>query len=930
MLSNLEKWLDEFGLSYEVSGDDWYLFLCPFHEDSNPSAFINRESHIFHCKTCGAKGDVYYLLAQVTGSTRDAVIALVSGKKPLPQDRVFKQHGALMKQAKVLAIIHEDKGLTDETVIKYQLGWNKDRVSIPIFDKDRVLVNIRRWKPRAKKFKVINERGFGGRRLYPIEAMEEDVVLVIEGETKALLLRQMGFNAISPTGGAGTWAKEWNQLFRGKTVYVVYDIDSAGRAGAQRIASALNGIAAALYNVALPLNLKEFPHGDVTDWVVGLGATSEDVADLLEQTPAWKPIDVYDLDIEDEEDPVKVSLAQASNARYFFKSVSCEVVVSAKDVAPYIVPREVDVTCLKDKDWCGICPVSASDLKSRVRISNRHPALLEMIDTPVDQLRRVLKKWARIPRACEEFTVEVVTTCNVEEVRLIPQLYIGDTDDTHVVRRAFYTGDSLDANTTYEVTAKVFPEPKTQYATLLIYEAEPSVDSLSQFKLTQPKPLEVFQPTRWTFEGVDEKLKELYDDLSANVTRIYQRHDLHLVVDLAYHSVLYVPFQGQTIKGWIEALILGDSGQGKSECSSKLREFYGLGEKVDAKGASVAGLIGGLQETARRWFVSWGVITLQDRRLVILEEVKGLPLEVIAKLTEVRSSGVAEVAKVEKARTNARTRLIWISNPRSDRKLLSYNFGVEAVRELIGTLEDVRRFDVAIIVASGDVPRRVINLPDEDRPVTPALHTRELCRQLILWGWSRTVGQVELERRAVQAALDLAGDLGEKYVSNIPLIEAADQRLKLARLATSLAVRTFSHHEGSVIVRPCHVEYAADALDRLYSADTFGYEDYSRMIKTEQELRDPEEVEERVSTLSYAKDTVRAMLDATTLSAFDIADWTENDLESARAITGFLVRKNALKRARRGYMKTTAFISMLKRLDKEGLTNEGEEDTDEV
>ena len=143
MLADLEKWLDEFGFDYEESGDEWYMLLCPFHEDNHPSGALNRTSGIFHCKSCGAKGDVYSMLAAKVGSSREAVIALVSGKQAsLPQDKVYRYHEALLKNEKVLDIIAEDKGLTRETVVAYTLGWEKDRVTIPIFDKDKNVVNF--------------------------------------------------------------------------------------------------------------------------------------------------------------------------------------------------------------------------------------------------------------------------------------------------------------------------------------------------------------------------------------------------------------------------------------------------------------------------------------------------------------------------------------------------------------------------------------------------------------------------------------------------------------------------------------------------------------------------------------------------------------------------------------------------------------------
>jgi len=39
-----------------------YLGLCPFHDDNNPSMFVNDEKGLFHCFSCGEGGDVFGFL----------------------------------------------------------------------------------------------------------------------------------------------------------------------------------------------------------------------------------------------------------------------------------------------------------------------------------------------------------------------------------------------------------------------------------------------------------------------------------------------------------------------------------------------------------------------------------------------------------------------------------------------------------------------------------------------------------------------------------------------------------------------------------------------------------------------------------------------------------------------------------------------------
>lgn len=328
-------------------------------------------------------------------------------------------------------------------------------------------------------------------------------------------------------------------------------------------------------------------------------------------------------------------------------------------------------------------------------------------------------------------------------------------------------------------------------------------------------------------QAIKDKLSEIYEDLAANVTHIYCREDLMLAVDLVFHSVLRFKFRKQWVaKGWVEALILGDTREGKTETVARLINHYRSGELTTGETTSYAGLLGGLQQNGKKWAITWGKIPLNDRRLLAIDEASGMAVEDIALLSGVRSSGVAQLTKIQTEKTMSRTRLIWISNPRSGRKLETYTFGISAVRELIGKAEDISRFDLAVTIANGEVSPKVINRGMSD--IVPHKYTSDLCANLVLWAWTRPDDAVVFGHETEEAILDLSEELSKEYSPAIPLVQPAEQRIKIARMAVALAVRLFSTDDGqTVLVKPEHAQHIVDFLRQIYNKSSMSYNLFS-------------------------------------------------------------------------------------------------------
>ena len=411
---------------------------------------------------------------------------------------------------------------------------------------------------------------------------------------------------------------------------------------------------------------------------------------------------------------------------------------------------------------------------------------------------------------------------------------------------------------------------------------------------------------------IADKFAEIHEDLEANVTRIYQRRDLLTAIDLVYHSVLQFRFQGVLVrKGWVEALVLGDTRCGKSETVDRLIQHYRAGELVTGENASFAGLVGGMQQTQKTWSITWGRMVLNDRRLIVIDEASGLTHEIISKLSGIRSAGIAEIIKIQTERTLARVRMIWMSNPRGRRSLRDYNSGVEAIQELVGQPEDIARFNFAITVASDEVPSEVINA--HTRAVVKHKFDSDLCSSLVLWAWSRKPDDIIFSAEATSACLDYASDMGRRYSSSFPLVESAEQRIKLAQLSVATACRVFSTDDGRrVLVTGDHVEFVFEFLREIYAKRSMSYDLYSAAKFREQTLEDEGEILSRLR--GHDDDFIRGLQDNQYFTQADVEDLTGQSREAARELVSFLVRKRCVRRGRTGYYKLPAFILLLRKM----------------
>jgi CHC2 zinc finger/Toprim-like len=178
------------------------------------------------------------------------------------------------------------RGIPDALIHRHLVGWNGQRITIPIPNRDCEIAFFKLARDPEDSFspKMLATPG-SSVELYGWETVFErpDKIVICEGEFDRLVLEAKGFAAVTSTGGAGSFRKEWAEaLVSIPEVYVCFDRDEAGRAGVLRLARFIPQAKI----VELPQDVGEA--GDVTDFFVRLGRMPEDFSKLLDaaQSPA--------------------------------------------------------------------------------------------------------------------------------------------------------------------------------------------------------------------------------------------------------------------------------------------------------------------------------------------------------------------------------------------------------------------------------------------------------------------------------------------------------------------------------------------------------------------------------------------------------------------------------------------------------------------
>lgn len=289
-------------------------FLCHEPEGKRGRLYINVDEDaeipgLYFCHLCGAKGSLRTIKRHFgddddpKGYDPGIVHYDILGHAAEYYHKALNEHPEAVDYFK-------SRGLVRDTVVRFKLGWADGKVApylkslgheadsireagfllqdgreffnqvytIPYYV-GPTCVGVRQKEPGGK---YKQPSGFVQRLFNSDAARGASEIVLTEGEFDSMIASQFGYAAMG-VPGATQWQESWNEYVRdAKRVYCVFDNDSAGRSGAEKVADKVGPRCTALTVPHAPGGDDE-DHNDITAWIVEQGHTQQEFTDLLKK-----------------------------------------------------------------------------------------------------------------------------------------------------------------------------------------------------------------------------------------------------------------------------------------------------------------------------------------------------------------------------------------------------------------------------------------------------------------------------------------------------------------------------------------------------------------------------------------------------------------------------------------------------------------------
>lgn len=818
----------EYFKKYFSEVDNWnneeVKVLCPFHEDTHPSASINTYKDLFHCWVCDIGYNEEQFIARINGISNTDAVKLLN--KYQVQDKWEVEKGLLWSDQTMLTKVIS-LGFSKELIEEMKLGLIKDEfgkkyLGIPIYY-NNILVDVRRYNimkyENQPKMKSNDNARVGWLVPYDKFLSSNEICYLFEGEKDMLMARELGINAYTLTGGAGAVPNEYViNAFKDKDIVICYDNDDAGHKGMESIYKELKDIVKSIKYIEI---------GDVV---------KEDKEDFYDYIHKYNGniFEFYSLDQHHfnlkEIDSIKIStIKDALKDSKIKKDLRSIVTVTSEFADPYSVPTVVEIEKVKDTGT-KLDTMFENEKRTWFLEKSNMQDMLELIEVNAKtvELNAKFRSYLNVP--AKEPGIEI----KPKELKTIFKSIITDKDyDGSGVSLDIYSFEKLNVGSQYVIDYKIYPHPTKNQKLIAVAFNVKLINDSNNYTINKEK-LSVFKSDG----NIKERLDRLYESAKHHIAK-HLNYNIWLMSDLVFNSILDFNY-GEPMKGALDVFFLGDTQVGKSETTSKMVELYNFGHFLSLKTSTTVGLIGGSNKVDGAFCNTIGAIPRQHKRLAILEEFSGARPDFIKTMTDIRSSNELRISRVSgELIVPCKLRMITISNPINDengnpRFLNTFPNGVMPLMELIKSAEDVARYDGFLLI-----PKVENRFNPFAYQLTGEKIPKECYEEKAKWVVTRGIDNVKFADGVESYIWEKAEELNKLFECNFPLFGTTTSK-KLARFCVALASLVMEVDESyeNIIVTKEIVDFIVEYLISIYTSPTFKLREYALDYRSYSEYTD--------------------------------------------------------------------------------------------
>jgi DNA primase len=259
---DVEKVLMSLDVTLTAQRGDEVQGLCPMHkartgrEDVHPDWWINTVTGVHFCFSCGYKGNIYTLVADLKGmdyfdakdyveqDSEVAVDVLLKRIRELPQYIPTQTDDIGMSEARLAVytdapdIELKKRFLTRTAVDKYGVLWDKENDAwiLPIRESESFA--LMGWQEKGARGRFFRNQPVGVKKsktMFGINVIpENEMWVVVESPLDAVRLGSLGYNGVA-TYGAILSEDQAKIMRRASVIYAAFDNDEAGKKACEQM-----------------------------------------------------------------------------------------------------------------------------------------------------------------------------------------------------------------------------------------------------------------------------------------------------------------------------------------------------------------------------------------------------------------------------------------------------------------------------------------------------------------------------------------------------------------------------------------------------------------------------------------------------------------------------------------------------------------------